>query len=94
MFAIDETAATTTENQAAPPKAPPVERVRIGRVTASIWKRSSQDGNFHTATFERRYVNNEGEWLTTHSYGVNDLLALSKVADLALMKLRELDGGA
>jgi len=68
---------------------PPVEKIRIGNVTASIWSNSSEKGEFHTVTFERSYKDGQ-EWKTSHNFGQNDLLELAKAADKAHDKILEL----
>ncbi len=62
--------------------AAPVHEVRIGLIKAAIWANQMDDGVRHNVTFERSYKNGE-EWKTTTSFGRDDLLTLSKVADLA-----------
>ena len=72
---------------------PPVAKLRIGLISASIWERTTDNGTFHSVTFERRYRDNEGNWHSTHSYDLSDLLALSKLADQAHTKILELQAG-
>ena len=70
----------------------PIDEVRIGRGKATIWKngtedapRSSRDAPAYVAynvTFSRLYKDGD-QWKSTQSFGRNDLLTLSKVADLA-----------
>ena len=69
---------------------PPVAKVRIGLITASIWERKTENGTFYNVTFERRYRDGEGNFKTSHSYDAQDLLALGKIADLAHSKILEL----
>lgn len=63
----------------------PVERLRIGRLSASIWDNQSanDDGKFYTVTIERRYRDGEGTWKTGRSFGRDDLLGVAKLADQA-----------
>jgi len=68
---------------------PPVAKIRVGLVTASIWERQGDAGTFYTVSFERRYRDSEGQWQTAHSYDASDLLALAKAADLAHSKIIE-----
>lgn len=68
---------------------PPVAKLRIGLITASIWERTSENGSFYTVTFERRYRDAEGNWNSSHSYDPQDLLVLAKLADLAHTKIIE-----
>lgn len=62
----------------------PVDDIRLGGVRAAIWHNESDDGRtYHTASFSRIYRNDEGEWRSTTSFRVSDLLLLAKVADRA-----------
>ena len=71
----------------------PVAKVRVGLISASIWENPTEKGTFHNVTFERRYRDTEGNWKSTHSYGLDDLLVLAKVADLAHTKIVEATTG-
>jgi hypothetical protein len=62
---------------------PPVAKLRLGLINASIWERTTESGTFHSVTFERRYRDGNGEWHSTHSYDGSDLLTLAKLADQA-----------
>ena len=73
---------------------PPVAKVRVGLITASIWERNSESGMFYSVSFERRYRDSEGNWQSSHSYDAQDLLALAKAADLAHTKILEADQAA
>ena len=75
------------------PKQAPVAKVRVGLISASIWENPTEKGNFYNVTFERRYSDTEGNWKSTHSYGLDDLLVLAKVADLAHTKIVEATTG-
>src|SRR5665213_2396302 len=75
---------TETEAEA---KKSPVSKVRVGLISASIWENPTEKGKFYNVTFERRYRDGEGNWKATHSYGLDDLLTLAKVADLAHTKI-------
>lgn len=71
-------------------KAAPVAKIRVGLVTASIWKNQTDKGAFYNATVESRYRDGEGNFKSGHSYGVDETLALAKAADLAHTKMIEL----
>ena len=48
--------ANASEGDASPqPGNKPVDKIRIGNVTANIWNNPSEKGDFHTVTFERNY---------------------------------------
>lgn len=65
-----------------PKPARPVHEIRIGLVKAVIWANPTTEGVRHNVTFVRSY--REGnDWHTTTSFGLDDLLKLSKVADEA-----------
>jgi hypothetical protein len=73
---------------------PPVAKIRVGLVSASIWERVSEKGRFYAVTLERRYRDRDGKWKTSHSYDAGDLLSLAKTADLAHSKILELQANA
>ena len=77
-----------TKNEAAETKNPPVAKVRVGLITASIWENKTDKGDFQNVTFERRYKTGD-QWKSTGSYGVGDLLELAKAADLAHTQILE-----
>jgi len=72
---------------------PPAAKVSFGSVQASIWRNSSERGDYYTVTFDRRYQDKDDQWKSSNSYGPTDLLALQKVADMALDKVLELQQG-
>ena len=72
---------------------PPVAKLRLGLINASIWERVTENGTFHSVTFERRYRDGQGNWHSTHSYDASDLLTLAKLADQAHTKIVELPSG-
>ena len=71
----------------------PVDRLRIGALTASIWENqgTNGEGKFYTVTIERSYRVGEGDWKTTHSFGRNHLLAVAKLADQAHTRILALE---
>ena len=62
---------------------PPVAKIRVGLITASVWERATEKGTFYNVTFERRYRDSEGNWKSANGFETHDLLALAKCADLA-----------
>ena len=83
----------TKQNDTAQTKTPPVAKIRVDLINASIWKNQTDKGTFYNVTFESRYRDSEGNWKSSHSYTANDLLALAKAADLAHTKIIELRNG-
>ena len=76
-----------TKTQQQEKASPPIAKVRVGLITASIWERQTENGVFFNVSFERRYRDGEGNWKSSHSYDTQDLLALAKAADLAHTKI-------
>jgi len=62
-------------------------------ITASIWRNSTEKGDYFSTTFERRYQDRDGNWKSTTAYAVDDLLALAKAAELAYVRSLELRAG-
>ena len=81
------------ENTATTTNSPPVAKLRIGLINASIWQRSATEGTFYSASFERRYRDKEGQWHSSQSFNADDLLVLAKIADQAHSKIQELRTG-
>ena len=49
--------------------------------------------SLRSGRFERRYRDNDGNWQSTHSYNVDDLLILAKLADQAHTEITKLRSG-
>jgi len=77
------TNATSKNSKTKESAKPPVAKIRIGLLSASIWERTTDKGTFHTVTFERRYRDAKGEWHGTQSFDKSNLLTLAKLADQA-----------
>jgi len=72
---------STTETTAT--KNPPVRKIRVGSVTASIFE-NVKDGNTRTSiTFQRSYKDRDGKWQNSDNYNIGELLELAKAADMA-----------
>jgi len=61
----------------------PAHEIRLSGVRASIWKNDTDKGPRYNTTFERYYRDGE-EWKSSNSFGRDDLLTLSFVAQEAL----------
>ena len=70
----------------------PIDEVRIGSVKAAIWANQVGDDGAtrYGVTLGRLYRTEDGEWKTTRSFGLNDLLVVAKVADKAHTRIYEL----
>ena len=60
----------------------PAHSIQIGKTKAAIWKNESEDRTFYSVTFSRTYEL-EGELKNADSFSGLELLAVSKLADLA-----------
>jgi hypothetical protein len=61
----------------------PVKTIRIGRIKAAIWENSADQRTFYNVTFARAYLDEQKQWHDADSFGRDDLLLLSKLADQA-----------
>ena len=73
------------------PKKSPVDRVRDGRLSASIWENKDQNGvRRYSVSFEKSYTveTEQGhEWRQTQSFSERDLLALGKLMERAYERI-------
>ena len=63
--------------------AAPLKTLRLGRIKAAVWENSSDQRAFYNVTFARTYVDGDKKFRDTDSFGRDDLLLLSKLADQA-----------
>jgi len=82
---------STSNPPAEQAKQRPVETVRIGGIVAAIWTNETKDGRvlFNT-TVERLYLDENGDWKSSSSFGRDDLLVLAKVCDRTHSRIHEL----
>jgi hypothetical protein len=59
-------------------------------VTASIWRNEGKGRVFYSATFQLTYKDSDGNRKHTTSFGMEDLLPLAKIADLAHTEIGKL----
>src|SRR5271165_3555748 len=62
-------------------KQKPIHEVRLGTIKAAVWRNETEAGIRYNVTFSRIYKDGD-DWKSTDSFGRDDLLLLSKVADL------------
>ena len=74
----------------------PADEIRFGRVKATIWMNTTEDGHARYSVVFSRIYREGGQWKSTHSFGRNDLLLVAKAADLAHTRIWALrqDAGA
>lgn len=68
----------------------PVDTLRFGALTATIWRNETEAGHRYNTTIERRYQDDDGNWHSTNSFGRDHLLLLAKLADRAHTRIYEL----
>jgi hypothetical protein len=71
------------EENMATPNRKPATAFRFGNVNAAVWENTGEKGPFFSVTFSRPYKDVAGNWKNSASYGLNDLDALSSVAEMA-----------
>ncbi len=67
---------------------PPIETFRISNVSLSLFENvSNGDGNqrkFYRASLDKRYRDQSGQWKSSSSYSVDELLRLRYLVDKAI----------
>ena len=70
--------------QVSPPRERPVHVVRFGSIKGAVWRNMTDMGNasrpMYNVTFSRSYKDGDA-WRDSSSFGLDDLLTVSKVAD-------------
>jgi hypothetical protein len=62
----------------------PQRRFRIGNVTASVWKNTSDRGvDFYSVTLQKSYKDDKGEWQNTESLNHSDIVCAMRVLEYA-----------
>lgn len=74
--------ATSQKTEPARKANKPAQEIRLGRIKATIWANSGENGTRYNVTFTRLYK--EGDvWKDSQSFGRDDLPLIAKVADQA-----------
>ncbi len=61
----------------------PVDRIRVGRVEASIWENEGKNGPWKSVTLSRAYEDQDGNLKSTSSFSGTDLLLAAEALRLA-----------
>ena len=73
----------------------PEKKFSTGGLAATVWQnqgknKAGEEVSFRTVTFQRRYIDKDGEWQSTNNLRVNDLpkasLVLQKAYEYLVMK--------
>lgn len=67
------------------PSNAPAKTFRFGRIQAAVWANTSDDGQktYYNVTFSRSFQDENEKWHDSDSFGLMDLLLVSKLADMA-----------
>lgn len=57
----------------------PVQKIRHGAVSASIWRKETDKGPMFNVTFQRAYMDGDA-WKNSGSFGRKDLLVVGLIA--------------
>lgn len=68
----------------------PTATLRDGRIKATIWKQSSEKGDFYRVNFTRGYQDETGAWHDSDSFSGTELLRLARLAGKAYDATSEL----
>lgn len=61
----------------------PLQTLRLGRIKAAVWENSADQRTFYNVKFARTYLDEQKKFHDADSFGRDDLLLLSKLADQA-----------
>lgn len=60
----------------------PAHKIRAGNLEVTIWRNEGEKGPWFSVTPSRSYKQGE-DWKQTDSFGLDDLLMLAKLVDMA-----------
>lgn len=72
------------------PQSAPVEKLRDGSISATIWRNESERGPFYSVTFDRVYTDANGQAKSANSFSGPDLLRVSHLANTAYGRINTL----
>ena len=61
----------------------PVKEFRSGSIRAVVWLNSTDNGEWYSTTLSRSFMKSDGKWAETNQFNRDDLLVVSKLAELA-----------
>lgn len=61
----------------------PAHKIRIGNVSAIIWRNPHEKGAWYSLQISRSYKNGDDEWRNTDALGFDDILTAAKLLDQA-----------
>lgn len=61
----------------------PAHKIRIGNLTATIWRNTGSNGTWYSVQPKRSYKTDDDGWRDTEAFGYDDLLTVAKLLDQA-----------
>ncbi len=55
----------------------PAHKIRIGNLQATIWRNTSEKGNWYSVVPSRSYKNGDDQWRETDALGQDDCLTMA-----------------
>jgi len=68
----------------------PVDTLRDGSISATIWKNDTKDGHFYSVNFSRVYTDDKEKAQNSDSFSGTQLLKISVLAEKAYAFIAEL----
>ena len=68
----------------------PIDKIRFGAVTATIWQNESENGPWYNVTLSRVYRDKDDNPKDSNSLSGNDILAGSEALRQAYLRIHEL----
>lgn len=68
----------------------PIQTLRDGAISASIWKNEGSNGAFYSVTFGRTYTDDAEKPQTADSFSSSDILKVQRIAGKAYDRINEL----
>ena len=73
-------------------KQKPARKLKIGLLSAAIWRHEGKSGPFYSVSFQRAYkADGVDQWENSDSFHRGDLLELAKLADQAHTQVLKLE---
>ena len=72
----------------------PIETLRDGAIKATIWKNTSDKGDFYSVDIVRGYKDQQDNWKDTHSFSGAELLRVANLAQQAYNRIQEVRADA
>jgi hypothetical protein len=61
----------------------PAHKIRIGNISAIIWRNTGDKSNWYSVQIKRSYKNGDDQWRETDAMGYDDVLTAGKLLDQA-----------